>query len=179
MDISGVKMGWVSGEVSLAYDEAAFKHVEHWLVSALPGTVPSHRALDRDMVLFRAHEPLPGSPRYELEMSREALEDHKVETIVADLVRQKVADRLRADPTMRLNYNRDRQVPHLETLWVTCDSSHYRVVRDGEHNVRIYDKAGQLLANWPAAMTVIQTSIHRRPINQWCQDIQKWRGPNQ
>jgi hypothetical protein len=163
----------------VAYDEDSFKNIEEWLATALPGTQASHAQLDRETVLFRAHEARSGAPRYELEISREAFEDQRAETIVADLILQKVADRLRADPTMRLSYTRDRNVPHIETLWVTCDGRQYRVVRDGEHSVRIYDRAGQLLANGPLSMTVIPSSIHRRGVSEWCEDIRKWRGRGQ
>jgi hypothetical protein len=163
----------------VAYDDNSFKSIEQWLQATLPGTAASHAPLDREVVLFRAHEPRSGAPRYELEISREAFEDHIVETIVADLVQQKVADRLRADPTMRLTYSRDRNVPQLETLWVVCDGPHYRVVRDTKHNVRIYDKSNQLLSNWPAVMTVMPNSIHHRPAGGWCEDIRKWRGADQ
>lgn len=126
----------------MAYDENGFASVEQWLVNASPGTELSHAVLDRETVLFRAHEPRVGAACYELEISREAFEDHTVEIVLADLTRHKVADRLRADPTMRLNYTRDRNVPHLETLWVTCDERQYRVVRDSDHNVRIFDTPG-------------------------------------
>ena len=163
----------------MAYDDDSFKTIEQWLVNSFPGTQASYAVLDREVVLFRVHEPRPGAPRLELEISREAFEDRKVETIVADLVRQRVTDRLRADPTLRLNYTRDRDIPHVETLWVACDERQYRVVRNGEHNVRIYDKADRLLANWPAVMTVMPNSIHRRVATQWCDDIRKWRGLGQ
>lgn len=163
----------------LAYDDDAFKSVAKWLANALPGTEVSYGVLDRETVLYRVHAPHAGAPRYELEISREAFEDHPVETILADLARLKIPDRLCVDPTMRLNYTRDRNVHHLETLWVTCDGRNYRVVRDSEHNVRIYDKAQQLLTNWPTVMTVLPSSIHTRPVSEWCEDVRKWRGANQ
>jgi hypothetical protein len=84
--------------------------IEAWFSESFPShTVASKDIGTREVVLFRAHKETPRAPRYELEVSYEAFEDHGADAIVKDLVAKGVARRLQQDPAIRLMYDR-RQI---------------------------------------------------------------------
>jgi hypothetical protein len=91
--------------------QAAMEAIERWFHENFQGYVVTSRdILARSVILLRAHEDRPRAPRHELEVSHEALEDNPIETIVADLTRMGIANRLKEQPEVRLMYNRFRQV---------------------------------------------------------------------
>lgn len=150
-----------------------------WLQVALG--VPSLNAradLQRDVILFWVSATTERKFG-ELGISEEALADHSPETIISDLQWQRVPWRLKSDPTMRLAYGTDRDIPHLETRFVRCDGRTYRFVRDAGHAVRVYDADGSLLTNLASPLAVKPTSLFRRDDVDLCGDVRGWRGPNQ
>lgn len=95
--------------------QAAIEAVARWFHENFQGyVVTSSDIVARSVILLRAHEDRPRAPRLELEVSYEALEDNPIETIVADLTRLGVADRLREQPEVRVMYNRFRQIVQTE-----------------------------------------------------------------
>jgi hypothetical protein len=81
--------------------------IEAWFRESFPEhTVASQVVGSREVVLFRVHEEEPGAPRFELEVSYEAFEEHGADAIATDLTAKRVADRLRQDPAVRLMYHR-------------------------------------------------------------------------
>ncbi len=91
--------------------EDAIEAVEEWLRVNFPRHDVRFKAIwDREVVLFRARLREPAAPRYELEISYEAFEDHDAATIVEDLDSQNAAQLLRDKPTVRLMYNRFRRL---------------------------------------------------------------------
>jgi hypothetical protein len=95
------------------------------------------------------------------------------------LVGEHVLERLRWDPTIRLSLDASGTVPPVESRTIECDGRTYRVQRDTEHNVRIFDANGRLLENTPRTMLVMPDSIHQRNISAWQEDIRQWRGRDQ
>jgi len=75
------------------------KPVEEWLREALPApVVVSGEQFSRELIWFRANEEKPGTPRYRLEISYEAFEDHSSDALVSTLKRVKAAETMRANP---------------------------------------------------------------------------------
>lgn len=120
-----------------------------------------------------------GSLVGELAISDEALSDHSAETIIGDLARHHVPRRLKSDPTMRLAYTSDRDVPHLETRFVRCGGKRYRFVRDSGHAVRVYDDRDTILSHMPSPLPVKPSSRFQRSEQDLCEDIRGWRGDHQ
>ena len=150
-----------------------------WLQVQLgTGGVSARADQTRDSILFRI-DLGDGSPPRELEISEEALSDLDPTAIVIDLGRQNVPERLRCDPTMRLAYTKEREVPHFETLFVQHEGKTYRVVRDSVHAVRIFDSRDRTLARTPSPLPVLQVSVFKRALNKWIDDIREWRAPDQ
>ena len=157
----------------------AINGIAAWLGRQLAtANVRARADANRDVVLFRI-EPGDGSAERELEISGEALDDQTPETIIADLSRQEVPQRLSRDATMRLAYTTDREVPHFETRLVICDGRNYRIVRGDDHTVRIFASTGRLLEQTPSPLSVLETSIFRGPPERWWDDIRAWRGLSQ
>lgn len=151
----------------------AVEAVEQWLKEQFPDAqVDSGEIFERDVVLFRASEE---TDHYELEITEEAFRDHSTDTILDDLESQDVARRLRQDPTLRLQYRSSRRVPYIETRHVTCDGRRYRIVRDSDHNVQIFDSSDQLLEETPPGLRVMQHSVYRRSSDDWCREIRSRR----
>lgn len=157
-------------------DEAVTK-LEEWFARHFKeGRIDSEEIFDRDVQLFRV--TAPDGTTYELEITEEAFEDRRVDEILEDLKEEEVAERLRSDPSMRLCYYRGGKVPATETRWITCDGRSYRIVRDADHNVVVYDSQDQPLGNLPDDILVLPSSIHRRRKEKWRSDIRKWRRQN-
>ena len=92
-------------------DQTRIEAVDAWFRVDFPDhEVESGEIFDREVVLFRAELPELHAPRYELEISYEAFQDHDAQTIVNDLNVQKASERLRDEPTVRLMYNRFRRL---------------------------------------------------------------------
>ena len=89
--------------------EADINKVETWFRENFPGHAVVWKDIgDREVILFQAHEEKPRAPRFELEVSYEAFEDHGADVIMRDLTAKRVADRLQQDPAVRLMYDRRR-----------------------------------------------------------------------
>jgi hypothetical protein len=132
---------------------------------------------DREVVVVCCHKP--GSDAAELELSYEALESFDVSQILHDLEGDGIQERLSRDPSVRLQYGTDRRLHHFETRLIQCDGKSYRVVRDAEHNVFIFDNKGKPLASIPAGPLVMGVSIYQKDVSRWCEDVRKWRGSGQ
>jgi hypothetical protein len=150
-----------------------------WFSSHFPGSQPSARAEPvRDVIVFGARQQT-GPLLAEFEVSDEALQDHSAETIATDLTQQRLIDRVRRDPTMRLRYTTDRRLSSIEVLTVHCDGRRYTVTRDDAHNVRVYDANGAILRRHPETLLVLPSSVFKRPIDSWQQEIRAWRDADQ
>lgn len=158
--------------------EETVNQIASWIAQQLGGVQVAHAYdFDRDATVFRPQKP--GVKMGEIEISDEALGDHTVETIIGDLARHAVPKRLSDDPTMRLAYTVDRDVPHLETRPVTCDGRQYRFVRDSHHAVRVYTSDDQLLERLSSPLPVLSVSLFRRDLADLQQNVRDWRGPSQ
>jgi hypothetical protein len=150
-----------------------------WLgVQLKTGSVSARGDFDREATVFRISLN-DGTKIGELEISQEALDEHAPENIIADLQKQDVPSRLKRDPTMRLAYTVDRDVPHLETRITTCGGRLYRFVRDSGHAVRVYDSTDRILERMPSPLPVLKVSLFKRAPQQLCDDVRGWRGPDQ
>ena len=87
-------------------------------------------------------------------------------------------ERLLAHPTLRLLYTSDRTIPHFETLPIHCDGRGYRVVRDENGDVHIYDDQDRRLANRHGQRT-LRSSVFMRSDQEWCEEVRQGRGPDQ
>lgn len=151
----------------------AVSAIERWMRTNFPDAyVESREIFERVVVLFRASEE---ATYYELEVTGEAFRKQPTGTILDDLENQEVARRLRNDPSLRLQYRSSRVVPHFETRYVSCDGRQYRIVRDSNHNVQIFDSADQLLEETPPGLRVMQNSVYRRSREEWCREIRSRR----
>src|SRR5687767_479238 len=116
----------------------SINRIAAWLGAQLKSpSVRVQRDFDREAIVF--HIAAVDAGIGDLEISQEAIDDHAPDIVISDLQTHDVPARLRRDPTMRLAYSRDRDVPHLETRWIICDRKRYRFVRDSDHTVRVYD----------------------------------------
>ena len=152
--------------------------IRAFLAYQLNASVSTRADLDREVIVFEARQP-EGATICAFEITDEALRDHPAEAIIEDLRRHEVVQRLQRDPTMRLRYSTDRDVPSFESLEVRWDGRRYRVVRDAQHNVRIFDASDRALERTPTMMLVMPSSIFRRSLGEWCGDIAAWRGTGQ
>src|SRR5688500_18573208 len=85
--------------------------VENWFSEEFPGhVVESHELISREAILYRAHEPRPRAPRFELIVSFEAFDDNPIDTIVGDLRARRAGDLLRRESPQRLMYDRFRRI---------------------------------------------------------------------
>jgi hypothetical protein len=148
--------------------------IASWLQVKLAAGVTTRAEFDSEVVVFRV-QPVTGGAAMELAISEEALGDHPPDEVIADLAALDIPDRLRRDPTMRLAYSTDRDVPHLETRYVDCDGRRYRLVRDSQHAVRAYDQSDNLLPSLPSPLPILQVSLFRRGLTQLQDDIRQWR----
>ena len=154
-------------------DNSVVDAVLKWLANHFPDTSVEHAGdFDRETHLFRIQPPQGRAP--ELELSREVLERKSPASVTGTLDREKVAERLTRDPTLRVQFFEDG-VRGFETRFVTCDGQQYRIVRDGGHNVAIYDSSDQRLPNAPQQQTVMTTSIFKKDMHTWCDAIRVWR----
>lgn len=157
----------------------SINRIAAWLSTQLGSASISARAdFDRDGVVLRFSLP-EGARIGELEISQEAADDYSPEDIIADLQKHDVPSRLKRDPTMRLAYTQDRDVPHLETRLMVCDGRQYRFVRDSQHSVRVYDETDRILGGMPSPLPVLSVSLFNRSSLELCEDIRGWRGQDQ
>jgi hypothetical protein len=178
MTLSSAQVGgnWASHEHLVDYMNDSIEAIVAWLrVQCKTPHVTAHADMHRDVIVFRLDLGDGALPRH-LEIGENALRDVPPEDILIDLGRAAVTDRLRQDPTMRLQYTNERSVPHLETLLVRYENEEYRIVRDAAHTVRIFDASDRPLPNTPRS-TTLQSSIFARPIDKWIDDIRNWRCP--
>jgi hypothetical protein len=153
--------------------DAVHERLERWFPDS---RVESQEIFDRETHLFRIH--LPTGRASELEVSREVLDHEPPEAIVNELSQSDSAERLRRDPSVRVQYF-SSGIDHFETRYVLCDGRQYRVVRDDKHNVSIFDSSDNLLLNTPRQMLVRPTSIFRSREADWRDQIRAWRGEGQ
>jgi hypothetical protein len=151
--------------------------VQKWLAAQFPeATIVTGEIFDRESTLFRVHTK--AGPYPELEILREVLEDKSPDTLVRELAKSDALERLRRDPSVRIQYFRSG-INHFETRYVQCDNRHYRIVRDDKHNVTIFDYDDRRLANMPPQMLVLPASIFDLQVGEWCTRIMSWRGEGQ
>ena len=152
--------------------------IEGWLEDRLGVEVNVYGDDIRTTTCFQANVPnLRPSPV--LRVTLRALEDVELETILEDLDREQVPERLLARPDIHLPYTTERKIPYFETLSIRCDDRHYRVVRGEDRHVEILDDRDQPLTNRPPGMHALPTSVFLRSDQEWFNDIRRWRGPNQ
>jgi len=158
--------------------DEAIEAISEWFSSQMNLEVSWFEIPDRQVFVFRAEsDSSQGDP--ELEITRVAFEDVPVDQIISDLEDHEVISVFQRDPTMHLTYKSDRTVPHFERMPLRVDGRMYRVVRDRDHNVKIFDDQDRLLENFPSEMTVLPQSIYRRSRQRWSEEIRNWRGPDQ
>jgi hypothetical protein len=161
----------------VATDQPVVKSVAAWLSEQFPSATIEHQGdFDRETHLFRVVRRQGGHP--ELEISREVLEREEPAQVIEELRREDVASRLDRDPNFRIQFFQDG-LRGLETRIVHCDGRRYRVVRDAQHNVSIYDSEDRRLEKMPQSMLVLPDSVFKRDAAKWCSDIRSWRGPTQ
>jgi hypothetical protein len=158
------------------WTESPAYRIAEWLKAEFPARhVELDDHVDTESVLFYIDAPLAPV----LQIGERVLEQYSVREIVDFLVGEHVLERLRWDPTIRLSLDASGTVPPVESRTIECDGRTYRVQRDTEHNVRIFDANGRLLENTPRTMLVMPDSIHQRNISAWQEDIRQWRGRDQ
>jgi hypothetical protein len=161
----------------MAYDGPVIKAVAAWLAQRFPGAPIEHNGdFDRETYLFRVS--LGPARHPELELSREVTDRQDAPQVLSELEREDVAARMSRDPTLRVQFF-DDGIRGFETRIVQCDGRLYRVVRDKQHNVVIYDAKGRRLERSPQSMHVLQGSIFKRDAAKWCEEILQSRGPAQ
>jgi hypothetical protein len=156
---------------------AGVRAVQDWLANLFPDSrIQSHEDFDRDTWVFRVF-PVVGRAG-ELELSREVLERDDPEAIKGALADSDASERMHRDPTVRVQYF-SSGVNGFETRLLNCDGRMYRIVRDGSHNIAVFDSADQRLKNTPKIPAVFQGSIFDRPASDWCEQVRAWRGSGQ
>lgn len=147
--------------------------VESWLRGIFPDA--QVEVIDDTMAgthLFRVRTDSGGW--HEIEFPDEALEDYR-ESIIDDLEQQDVSSLLRDHPQMRFTYlHLERRVPPVERLRISYGDVHYLVTRQLDGLVSIL-RDGERLSGMPPR-TIMTDSIHRPPLEEWHQDIEKWEG---
>ncbi len=78
-----------------------------WVDTEYPGRTSARADQDRDVTVFTV-DPSDGTKRRSFEISDEALSDIPPETILADLRKARLLDRLRADESYRPLYTSQR-----------------------------------------------------------------------
>ena len=143
-------------------EQKTIQEFSDWLSDRLGGEIDSSYEGKTESYFFRVH--IPGTrPDPVLRVMLCAFEDWSLDEIQADLESQGVIERLQRDPTMWLVYTRERVCPQSEPLFVKCDGRNYQVVRDSDHNVRVYDDSGWLLENSPQVLAVMPDSVFLSP----------------
>jgi len=151
--------------------------ISEWLTKQLAAAaVSSHYDFSRETTLFTVRRD-PGTVA--LEITDSAFEDYPVAEIIRDLTEEKLVERFARDPTMRAQYVARQKLLGHECLYISCDGRQYRVIRDGAHNVRVFDDSDRPLDRAPRGMLVLPGSLFSRSEAQWCADIRSWRGQQQ
>jgi hypothetical protein len=163
----------------MTWTESPAYRLAEWIKAEMPANhVELDDHFDTESVVF--YIDAPGViPAPVLQIGEDMLADHPVTDLVEALKRERVLERLRRDPTLRLALHSSGEVPTHESRTVPCDGRTYRIERDSEHNVRIYDSNDRLLENLPRTILVMPNSVHGRNVTEWQQDIRQWRGPDQ
>lgn len=144
-----------------------------WLKQAFDAAEVEVIEADRmDVYLFRIRDR-EERPWPEFEVTLEALEDWDLNEIGHDITSDGLVQWMKDRPSFRIRYGNDRQISHFESLNVRCGGEWFRVVRDGEANVSIFNSANERLK--AGGMRVLPTSIFRKSEQQWCKEIEELR----
>jgi len=155
----------------------AVQAISEWLRTRFQGsTVDTQNIFDKETQLFRVHVGKGKHP--ELEVSREVLGHRTTEAILSELGKGDTIERMNRDPSVRIQYF-DSGITHFETRYLRCDDSLYRVVRDENHNVVVYDSADRRLTKAPRTVLSLPASIFQVSSDEWCSRIRAWRGEGQ
>ena len=143
-----------------------------WLESVFPGGKVQYDWVGDDAyLLYRVHRA--DGKRSEIQFSETALEDYTTVEILRDLTAESVGAQLKTRTSHRFTYGPSREVTPVERMIVVCDGRSYRVVRNLERAVSVFDEDGHELRNLPPFL-VLPGSIFHTPTWQWQQDIPKW-----
>ncbi len=136
------------------------------------GKVEQGWGVDESYLLFRVHRA--DGKRSEIQFAETALEDYTSAEILRDLAQAETAAQLTARTSHRFTYGPSRDVTPIERMVVVCDGRSYRVVRNLEGFVTVFDDAAERLTNMPRRAALPDSIFHRHE-SQWREDIRRWR----
>jgi hypothetical protein len=152
--------------------EATIRDLTDWLQGVFPGgKIEQGWTIDDAYLLFRVYRE--DGKRSEIQFAKIALEDYASAEILRDLRRAIIAKQLQARTSHRFTYGPRREVTGTERMVVTCDGHMYRVVRDLNRTVAVFDDEDRPLKNMPPRL-VLPDSIFHRPVQQWRAEIGAW-----